>query len=119
MNKTRRNAINKLSSAATELLENYNAVENRTVEDRKKFAGKFEDLRSQIETVYDEENDYYDNMPESLQGSDKGESSQSAIDALESAMEAAQEIVDLLEDDEGPIGDLDNSVVSFLDDAAA
>ena len=43
-------------------------------------------LREAIEPIKEEEQEYYDNMPESLQGGEKGEAAQAAIDALENAM---------------------------------
>jgi hypothetical protein len=40
---------------------------------------------SRLETVKDEEQDYYDNMPESFQNGEKGERAQQAVDALDNA----------------------------------
>lgn len=48
--------------------------------------GQIEDIRSQVEALRDEEQEYYDNMPESLQGADKGSTVQAAIDAMEEAV---------------------------------
>ena len=48
--------------------------------------GKFEDIKSELETLRDEEQDKYDNMPESLQSGDRGETLQATIDNLESAI---------------------------------
>lgn len=45
-----------------------------------------ERAKSLLETARDDEQDYYDNMPESFQGGDKGEKAQAAIDGLESAI---------------------------------
>jgi hypothetical protein len=42
-----------------------------------------EALKSSAEDVQSEEQDYLDNMPEGLQGGEKGEAAQSAIDALD------------------------------------
>ncbi len=44
-----------------------------------------------LEDVINEEQEAFDNMPESLQSSEKGENSQSAIDAMESARDYLQE----------------------------
>lgn len=44
-----------------------------------------EAARSAIADLRDEEQDYYDNMPESLQGGEKGDRAQEAINALEAA----------------------------------
>lgn len=41
-----------------------------------------EQALSEIETLRDEEQDVYDNMPESIQGGEKGERAQAAADAL-------------------------------------
>lgn len=44
-----------------------------------------ENLMAEIEQVRDEEQEYYDNMPEGLQGGEKGERASAAIDSLENA----------------------------------
>ena len=48
-----------------------------------KVANLLEELRGELESVKDEEQSAYINMPESLQGSERGESMQDAIDALD------------------------------------
>lgn len=45
-----------------------------------------DEIREAIEAVRDEEQDYYDNMPESLQGGEKGDTAQEAISQLEEAL---------------------------------
>lgn len=52
--------------------------------------GLRESLREDIQSVLDEEQEYFDNMPESLQGGDKGTVAEEAIAQL-------QEAVDFLE----------------------
>ena len=66
--------------------------------------GKIEEIKSQIETMGEdcstikgEEEDYYDAMPESLQGSDKGQAAENAKDKLEEACTAITEAVEQLE----------------------
>jgi multidrug resistance efflux pump len=44
-----------------------------------------DEAMSRLETVKDEEQDYYDNMPESFQNGEKGERVQQAVDALDNA----------------------------------
>lgn len=51
-----------------------------------------ESLVSDLESIRDEEQDYLDNMPEGLQGGDKGTMAEEAIGALEEALEALGEI---------------------------
>lgn len=65
--------------------------------------GKLEDLRCQAAEIAEElrslagaEQDKYDNMPEGLQSSEKGEAMQAAADALSSAADSA---------DDGQLGD--------------
>lgn len=71
MNKQRRKAIEKLKSQA-------------------------EGLKCGIQTLKAEEKDAYDNLPESLQGSEKGEQMQKAIDALDYAEACIDEVIDTL-----------------------
>lgn len=51
-----------------------------------------DDITRQIEDLRDEEQDYYDNMPESFQMGEKGERAQCSIDALEAAVSDIEEI---------------------------
>jgi len=71
MNKTRRKAIEALAS-------------------------QIEELKEQLTTIQEEETEYYDNMPESFQGGEKGELSQAAIDSLESAAGSLEEVIEYL-----------------------
>ena len=73
MNKVRRNELAKISVAIS-------------------------DLSSQVESLMDEEQEYYDNMPESFQGGDKGESTQLAIDSLQSVIDSFDEIVNYIDE---------------------
>ena len=66
---------------------------------------KIEEIRDAISSLYDDlesvkidEEDAFDNLPESLQESDRGESMQDAIDHLDSACDMLQEAIDELED---------------------
>lgn len=56
------------------------------------------ELRSELESVRDEEQDAFDNMPESLQDSTQGELNQSAIDNLESVISDLESLDDVLEE---------------------
>jgi hypothetical protein len=46
-----------------------------------------------IEECRDEEQEYYDNMPESLQGGDKGAKAEEVISALEQALFSVEDAV--------------------------
>ena len=45
-----------------------------------------------LETARDEEQEYLENMPEGLQGGDKGSAAEEAITALEEAIDSLDEI---------------------------
>lgn len=54
------------------------------------------DIKSDIESIAGDEQDYYDNMPENLQGSMRAETSENALDSLYSAIDSIDEISDAL-----------------------
>ena len=51
-----------------------------------------DELKEAIEAVRDEEQEYYDNMPEGLQGSDRGYAAEEAISNLDEAISALEDI---------------------------
>jgi uncharacterized coiled-coil DUF342 family protein len=63
-----------------------------------KISNALDDLKCQLETLLEEEQEYYDNMPESFQNADKGEAAQSAISALEYAVSNLEDTVGNLEE---------------------
>jgi methyl-accepting chemotaxis protein len=70
--------------------------------------GLIDDARSEYEAIKDEEQEYYDNMPESFQQGDKGSKAEEIVSALESVSEALDEgdaaldsIVEALDNFEG------------------
>ena len=88
MNNTRRRAITDLINRANE------------------FGNNFGELVSDLEDIRDEEQDCLDNMPESLEGSDRYCCMEEALQNLEDALEEAQGIVDSID-----------TMVSCLEDA--
>jgi phage host-nuclease inhibitor protein Gam len=61
-----------------------------------KIAASLDNLRAEIETLMEEEQDYYDNMPESLQESERGQIADEAIGFLQSAIDCFDDIIDNL-----------------------
>ena len=62
------------------------------------------DLHGEVGNLLDDEQEHFDNMPEGLQNSDKGEKAQEGISALEEAQDglsntydSLQEVIDQLE----------------------
>lgn len=51
-----------------------------------------QDIKDELNTLKGEEEEYKENMPESLQDGDKGEKAQSAIDAMQEAFDKLEEI---------------------------
>lgn len=69
-------------------------------------AGELAEVQESIESVRDEEQEYHDNMPESLQNGERREKATEAIDRLEEAMYEIDGldlsgIVSILEDAQG------------------
>lgn len=60
---------------------------------------KLEDLHSSLEECRLDEEEYFDNMPESLQGGEKGTMSEDAVSEMESALEKIEELFSLESDD--------------------
>lgn len=58
---------------------------------------RIEDLKSDVETAKDDEQDYYDNMPQGLQGGDKGSRAQEAVDALQRVEDDLDELLGVQE----------------------
>ena len=57
---------------------------------------QLEELKSTIETIMDEEQEAYDNLPENLQGSERGEAMSEAADNLDSAYSSIDEVLEYL-----------------------
>ena len=57
---------------------------------------KLDQIKERIGEVLSEEQEAFDNLPESLQDSDRGEAMQNAIDALESAESICDDLEDYL-----------------------
>lgn len=80
MNKDRRKTLSRLSDELSAL------------------RGKIEDLRNELEACKDKEQDYFDNMPESLQGGDKGQTAEASVDAMDNAMSSLDTALSELDD---------------------
>lgn len=69
------------------------------------WATRGEELKNELENICSDEQDYFDNMPENLQGSMRGMDAEGAIDAMneaiesmDNAIEAAEEAASCIED---------------------
>ena len=75
MNKQRRTSLAEISQRISDL------------------TSEAETLRDALRDLCEEEQDYFDNMPEGLQGGERGESSQEAINQLEDAITTLDDMV--------------------------
>ena len=107
MNKQQRNSLSAqaaaISSVVDDITNQSSDFEDLNSEDKiadaalkalSLHAGVLDDIRSEIEGIKDDEAEKFANMPEGLQGSDRGQAMESAADALgeaESELEAATE----------------------------
>lgn len=63
-----------------------------------KIYDRLEELMHDIEALQEEEQEAYDNLPESLQDGERGQAMQEAADNLEYAASSIQEALDYLEE---------------------
>lgn len=64
----------------------------------KELRNEIESCKDKLQIILDEEQDYFDNMPENLQGSMRGSASEDAIDTMEGCIDGLNEIInDLLD----------------------
>ena len=57
-----------------------------------------EDMVSEAESIRDEEQEYFDNMPEGLQQSERGQNAEAAASALDEAVDSINEINEQLQE---------------------
>ena len=85
-----------------------------------KWQKKLDGLKDDLETPRDEEQEYYDNMPEGLQGGDKGSNAEAAISAMEGVIQDLEELVDAeIEDFVSMFHERYDDMNSALQEAAA
>ena len=78
--------------------------------------GDVSSIKEEVEGIKDEEEETYDNMPESFQNGERGENSQTAINAMDEAMTALDEVAEF---DPAGFETPDFSELDRLDDAVA
>ena len=68
----------------------------KTRKEIEKLTESLDEIKCAIEEMRDDEECKFDNMPEGLQESERGEAMQEAIDNLESASSSLEEAIDYL-----------------------
>ena len=59
---------------------------------------KMETLKNELETIESDEQEYFDMMPENLQGSMNGMNSEEAIDKMADAIACVEEAIEAIEE---------------------
>lgn len=72
-----------------------NKIRRKNLED---LQSRLCELREAIESVMDDEREAYDNLPESLQMSERGEAMSDAIDTMQAAIDCLEEAESSLEE---------------------
>ena len=62
------------------------------------WAAQGEELKDVLENICSDEQDYFDNMPENLQGSQRGMDAEEAIDAMNEAIESMGNAIEAAEE---------------------
>ena len=57
---------------------------------------RFESLCGDVESILEEEEEYRDNIPENLQGSERYERAEEACDNISSALDSLDEVIEYL-----------------------
>lgn len=66
-----------------------------------KIADALNEMKDQIDELHSEEEEVLDNIPESLQGTERYEIAENAVDMLESASSGLEDVISFLGDAEG------------------
>lgn len=98
MNKDRRKQIDAAMAAIEKVKDQFEAA-----------LAELADAKEAIDGVKDEEQEAYDNLPESLQDGEKGQQMQYAVEKLEEAVNELEELVDNAPDFDAIIGALDEA----------
>lgn len=65
-----------------------------------KIADALNELKDQIDALHEEEKEAFANIPESLEGTERYEIAENAVDMLESASSGLEDVISFLEDAE-------------------
>lgn len=66
-----------------------------------KIVDALNELKDQIDELHEDEKETLGNIPESLQGTERYENSENAVDMLDSASSGLEDVISFLEDAEG------------------
>lgn len=119
MNRDRRKQISSLRSDITDLVGKIN---DEGSEDWPNRMSEIADFHDRAEAIRSDEEEYLENMPESIRNGDKGDTVQGAVDALNNAVEALEKAGDLCDDESPDMGEVTEALEeaeTALDEAEA
>jgi hypothetical protein len=100
MNNDRRKALTKANkefaaaaNVLVELKDEWTQIKADFEERRVAAVAALDEVKSTVEGLRDEEQDYYDNMPDALQGSDKGQNAEQAISNMDQVIDTIDTLV--------------------------
>lgn len=64
----------------------------------RKWLEDLESIKSELETICSDEQDYFDNMPENLQGGQRGMDAEEAIEQMEEAVSSIEDAISIIEE---------------------
>ena len=64
----------------------------------RKWLEDMENIKGELETICSDEQDYYDNMPENLQGGQRGMDAEEAIEQMEEAVSSIEDAISVIEE---------------------
>lgn len=114
MNKQQRKQLEVIANN----LEAISGCPSETVEDWAAIAEAIGGAQSEIESMRDDEQEKMDNMPESLQGSERHSALEDAISSLEDAMASLEEAKGVAEDKDRDLDSFEDVVCESAADAA-
>lgn len=63
-----------------------------------KWLAEIEEIKDNLETICSDEEEYFDNMPENLQGSQRGMDAEEAIEQMNEAVSSIEEAISIIEE---------------------
>jgi len=111
MNNNRRRDVERQRAALEKHIEKLRGL----LEPIRELQEDFQDVANAVDEIRSDEEDYYENMPESFQSGEKGEMAQSAIGALQSALDKIEALAEALGDDDliPGLGEMDEALDSL------
>ena len=82
------------------------AVLSKKVAELNTLMSQLEDIKDSVDTIREEEDECYWNLPDSLQESEKGEIMQENVDSLDSVVSNLDDIINQIDDNIGELQEI-------------